>query len=251
MHEGRFERMDAAGWVSLAALAAAAIVAFPQRSALRWGAASLPFWVYGQAAEWILLCGVGLTIAAMAARAVGPTLPGRRLRRPHLVPLPHLAPGPLVPITPRTFPGAHRSRFLSYAIAVLGPLAVALIGLAAFGGSTSPLLLALGLAAGIVAATFAFGQWFATRVHVRIDADGVHGRTLFREHTARWSEIGSLHLREVVMPGFGMRTVYYVVQTAEREVAFPATMEGAGALRADIEAAAGVQWPEPGESTFP
>jgi hypothetical protein len=228
----------------LTTLAAAPIVGFAHRPVLRVLLASIPCWVYGNASEPILLTAVGLTIASLAIVAVGPTLAGRRVKRPGAAPLPHLASGPLVPVTARTFFGGQRSRFLRHAAMALA-VAALLLFIAAAAGYDAALTTGLGLSAVIISATFAFGNWFANRVRLRIDDIGVHGRTMLREHTARWSDISGLRLRYLFLPGYGIRLVYYVVETPAAEVAFPSSMRGAKELQAAIEAATGLQWAEP------
>jgi hypothetical protein len=244
-HTGDFERMDAWGWVSLAALGAAPFVGMRKSPALRWLFASIPFWVFGNALEWLNLTAVGLVIASMARAALIPTLVGRRVNRSaaQATPLPHLASGPLVPVTPAVFSGGQRSRPLRYLMIAFMVIAAGLfVALAMSGG---PEIAALLIAAVIIAATFAFGNWFADRVRLRVDAVGVHGRTMFVEHTARWTEISGLRLRYLFLPGYSIRLVYYVVESAKHEVAFPSSMRGAKELQETIEAATGLKWPEP------
>jgi hypothetical protein len=243
-HRGEFERMDGWGWLSVAGFAAAAALGVRRWPILRWLLASVPFWIFGNANELLQLTAVGLTIAALAAGAVGPTLVGRRVRRAGSVPLPHLASGPLVPVAPRTFTGGQRSQFLRYAAIALVTIALLLSGLWA-AGYDAAVTLGLGLSAVILSATFAFTNWFASRVRLRIDESGVHGRTLLREHTARWSDISGLRLRYVFLPGYGIRLVYYVVETPAAEVSFPSSMRGARELQATIETATGLRWSEP------
>ncbi len=241
--QGDMTRMDAWAWVALVSLAAAPIVGLRKGSPLQWLLTSIPFWIFGNAIETLLLVAVGLTIASMAALALVPTLVGRRVNRSGRQPLPHLASGPLVPVAPQVFPGGQRSRVLKYlAIAML---LVALVLIVLVGaGAMAPELGALAVAALIIAATFSFANWFADRVRLRVDEVGVHGRTMFVEHTAKWSEISGLRLRYLFMPGYAVRMVYYVVESPRHEVAFPSSMKGAGELQACIEAATGLAWPE-------
>jgi hypothetical protein len=242
-HQGEFQRMDAWGWVTIVALAAAPFVGMRKSPALRLLVASIPFWIFSDAYEWIVLTAVGLVIASMARAALIPTLVGRRVNRSGETPLPHLASGPLVAVSPRVFTGGQRNRWLSYL--TIGFLALAaVLGVAlAMGGAVE--LGALALSCLIIAATFAFGNWFADRVRVRVDEAGVHGRTMFIEHTARWTEISGLRLRYLFLPGYSMRLIYYVVESPRHEVAFPSSMRGAKELQATIEAATGLKWPEP------
>ncbi len=243
-HPGQFERMDPWGWLSLTTLAAAAIVGFARRPIVRLLVASIPFWIYGNANELILLTAVGLTIGSLVVAAVGPTLAGRRVRHSGSTPLPHLASGPLVPITPQTYFGGQKSRVLRYSTIALAVAAFVLFTAAAAQYQVE-VMTALGLSAVIMSATFAFSNWFANRVRLRIDHLGVHGRTMLREHTARWSDISGLRLRYVFLPAYGIRLVYYVVETPATEVSFPSSMRGAADLQAAIEAATGLRWPEP------
>lgn len=244
MHGEPFERMDAWAWASMLALIAAAVVAFPDRAGWRWGLASVPLWIYSNGMPWIQYAAVAMTVAAMAAAAVGPTLVGRRVRHRGLSPLPHLAAGPLTVVTPRLYGGGQPSRLLGYVALGLAVLAVVLCGAAAFAGGGNEAL-GLGIAAAIIAATLTFANWFAGRVHVRVDGAGVHGRTLFREHTVRWNEVAELQLRYLFLPSSGTRLVYYVVRSPRTEVSFPSTMIAAGDLQAAIEAATGLRWPAP------
>jgi hypothetical protein len=244
-HQGDFERMDAWGWVAIAAFAAAPFIGMRRSSALRWLLASFPFWAFGETYEWMLLVAVGLVIASLAQVALIPTLVGRRVNRSaaQATPLPHLANGPLIAVTPAVFAGGQRSRALRYASIVLVLIAAGLFVALAMGGG--PEIAALLIAAVIIAATFAFGNWFADRVRVRVDETGVHGRVMFLEHTARWTEISGLRLRYLFLPGYSARLVYYVVESPTHEVAFPSSMRGAKDLQATIEAATGLKWPEP------
>jgi hypothetical protein len=242
-HEGEFERMDAWGWVALPMLAAAPLVGFRRGSILKWLLASLPFWVFGGVHEAITLTAVGLTIAGPVIGGFLPLLPGRRVKSPG-PPLPHLVSGPLVPVQPMQVSGGRRSRFVKYSAIGAAVTAVALF-VAAAAGYERDTTTALGISAVLISATFFFGNWFADRVRVRIDDVGVHGRTLFREHTARWNEITGIDMRYVIGPGYGLRVVTYVVQSTSTQVSFSSGMVGADELRAAIEAATGMQWPEP------
>lgn len=206
-------------------------------SALRAPAGPMTFSDVFTAAVLLLL------LAVVIRLAVGPTLPARR-RRYRGQPLTQLAAGPLVPIAPRSFPGARRTRFLSFATVVLAVLAIALIAMAGVGYFASEMG-GLGLAVGIIAATFAFSNWFARRVHVRIDHAGVHGRVMFGEKTIRWQDLAALQLRYLFMPGPGVRMVYYSLRSPTTEIAFPSSMEGAKELRDAIEQATGERWPSP------
>lgn len=243
-HDGDMRRMDTWAWVALVSLAAAPLIGVRGGSPLQWLLTSIPFWIFGNAIEALLLVAVGLTIASMAAVAVVPTLVGRRVRRSQRQPLPHLASGPLVPVAPQVFTGGQRSRILKYAARALLLLAGALFLLIA-AGAMAPELAGLPLAALIIAATFTFGNWFADRVRLRVDEVGVHGRMMFVEHTAKWTEISGLRLRYLFMPGYAVRMVYYVVESPRHEVAFPSSMKGARELQASIEAATGLAWPDP------
>ena len=237
--------MDPWGWLSLTTLAAAAIVGFARRRIVRLLVASIPFWIYGNANELVLLTAVGLTIGSLVVAAVGPTLAGRRVRHSGSTPLPHLASGPLVPITPQTYFGGQQSRVLRYVDDRTRRRGVRVVYRRCSDRYQVEVMTALGLSAVIMSATFAFGNWFANRVRLRIDHLGVHGRTMLREHTARWSDISGLRLRYVFLPAYGIRLVYYVVETPATEVSFPSSMRGAVDLQAAIEAATGLRWPEP------
>jgi hypothetical protein len=112
-------------------------------------------------------------------------------------------------------------------------------------GESQALWIGLAISSAIMAATFAFSNWFATRVRLRLDEHGLHSRTLVMERTIRWREIAGLTLRYVFLPGFGMRLVYYCAYSPTREVAFPSSMVGAKELQAAIEQATGLAWPAP------
>jgi hypothetical protein len=104
---------------------------------------------------------------------------------------------------------------------------------------------ALALSSAIIAVTFVASNWFAGRVRLRIDPEGLHSRLFYREHTIRWSEIAYLTLRYVFLPGVGGRIIYYSVRSPTREFSFPSSMRNAHELQLAIEAATGLKWPEP------
>ncbi|MEQ1731406.1 MAG: hypothetical protein ABL982_23800, partial [Vicinamibacterales bacterium] len=244
MHGDQFERMDGWSWLALVALAAAPLVGLPNWPGLRWILASIPAWLYGNGNEWVLRAAPTMTFVGMLIGGVGPALAGRRARQAGGVSLPHLASGPLVTIEPRAFAGGQKSRVLHYL--TVGMLLIALVLFVLIGAGQAPdELAALVLGALIISATFAFSNWFADRVRLRVDNVGIHGRTLFREHTARWNEVTGLRLRYMFMLGFSVRIVYYVVVSTSEEVAFPSSMRGASELQAIVEAATGLTWPEP------
>lgn len=233
------------GWSLLFMTSASvgAVLALHRFAGMRWIAASLPFWAMSGSGEWADVVAAGLVLLGLVIAAVGPTLPGRR-RRVGLAPLPHLSSGALVDVAPRVFPSGRPSRVLRVAIVVLSALTIGLAVLAASGGD-SGVTGGLAMATGVMAATFLFANWFAGRARVRVDAEGVHGRTLLREHSVPWSEVVGVSLRYVFLPGVGARIVYYCVQSPERECAFPSSMQGAKELQATIEAATGLAWPVP------
>jgi len=174
-----------------------------------------------------------------------PMLLGRRILNGG-APQPHLSAGPLVQVAPAVFYGGHTSHFRSVASAVLGVTTVAL-ALAGVRASEDDAAVYLGLAicSAIIAGTFAFGNWFATRMRLRLDDAGLHSRLLFREHTLPWKEVSSLTLRYVTVPRTGVRLIYSCVRSPTREIAFPNTQRGAEELRQVIARATGLAWPEP------
>jgi hypothetical protein len=174
-----------------------------------------------------------------------PMLPGRRIVNGG-VPQPHLAAGPLVLVAPAVFYGGHKSRVLSIASVVLGVTAVVL-ALASARAAQDEVAVYVGLAisSAIIAITFVFGNWFATRMRLRLDGMGLHSRLLFGEHTLPWKEVSSLSLRYVTIPRSGVRLIYYCVRSPTREFAFPNTQQGAEELRQVIARATGLAWPEP------
>ncbi len=234
--------LDAGGVGFMAGVSAGAVIGLRRWESLRWIAASLPFWAMSGAVGWAQYVALGLTFLGMAVGAVGPTLPGRRRRRAG-APMPHLASGPLVPVVARVYQNAHPSRVIQVATIVFGVLAVGLAIPAARGGD--PETTALAVSSLIIAVTFAFSNWFAGRVQLRVDGEGLHSRLFFRVHTIPWPEVSALHLRYVFLPGVGGRIVYYCVRSPTREFAFPSSMRGAGELQATIESATGQSWPVP------
>ncbi len=182
-----------------------------------------------------------LVIGAGAWFLIRRTLPTRHLLHGG-APLPHLAGGPRVAVRPARYPGGQRSRVLAV---MTWTCATAAVGFALAGVvRPGPELTGLGIAATIVTATMAFSQWFAGRVHIRVDSYGVHSRVLIREHTLAWNTVSGLRVRYVIL-GSGARLVYYCVLSPHREVAFPSSMQGADTLRATIAAATALEWPEP------
>lgn len=208
----------------------------------RWIASSVPFWAMAEAAPWAMYIALGLVFAGMAIAGVGPTLPGRRIRGADA--LPHMASGALVPVESRVYPAARPSRVirvLTYGFAGL----TVILGVMAGGGFNADITAALATAAAIIAVTFAFSNWFSGRLQLRIDERGLHSRLFYREHSIAWTEVASLSLRYVFLPGMGVRVVYYCVRSPRREFAFPSSMKGAAELQASIEAATGLSWPVP------
>jgi hypothetical protein len=243
LHTDRFEAIDAWGIIFILTGSPGAFLALRRFAALRWIAASLPFWAFGTAHDAFAIAAVALVVGGLIAAFVGPTLPGRRMRR-DARPLEHLAGGPLTTVESRVYFGGVRVRWLTitaWTLAVLGVVLLAVAG----AGVIDPALGGLGLAAEIMAGTFAFSNWFAGRVRLRIDQTGLHSRTLFREHTIGWAELAGLTIRYLFLPGSGIRLVYYVAYSPNREFAFLSTMKGAGELQAAIESATGLRWPEP------
>lgn len=210
---------------------------------LRWAAASLPFWALSNAGDWIGYAAFALFVGGMMVAAVGPTLPGRR-RRLDGAPLPCLVTEPLVAPAPKVYPAARPSRVLKFL--TIGFFVLTFVLAAASARAAEPAAIgALSLASLIIATTFAFSNWFSGRVRFRIDPAGLYYRTMFVEQALRWNEVVALSLRYVFLPGMGVRLVYYVVRSNTRECAFPSSMNGAMELKASIEQATGVAWPEP------
>lgn len=244
INETRLERVDAPAFLFVAFTSVGAFHWLRRWTAVRWLAASLPFWALGNASDGMMAGALGLTMAWLVTGALLPTLPARR-RRFGGAPLPQLASGPLVPVESRTFPCGRRSRLLGWAAAALAVTAAALAAAAAFGADAA---VSGGLAMGavIVAATFAFGNWFADRMRLRSDEIGLHSRVLFGERTLPWREVADVHLRYVFLGmGGGMRIVYFVVRSPTREFSFTGSMAGADDLRRIIEQATGLTFPEP------
>ncbi len=172
-----------------------------------------------------------------------PVLPGRRVLKGG-VPQPHLASGPLVAVAPAVYFGGTPSRGLSIASTVLGALAVMLALVSARAAEDeAAIYLGLSITGAIVAVTFVFGNWFATRMRQRVDGAGLHSRLLLSEHTIPWRDVSALTLRYVRVRG--LHLVYYCVLSPTREFAFPHTQRGADTLRRTIEQATGMTWPAP------
>ncbi|MBL8136677.1 MAG: hypothetical protein JNL48_08660 [Acidobacteria bacterium] len=167
-------------------------------------------------------------------------LPGRRLFLGGKPPLPHLAVGARVTVPPARYPLGQKSRAVAVMAWSGAVLAVGCGTAAAAGADITFAGLALSFA--IIGATMAFSQWFAGRAHIRVDRVGLHTRLLLGESTLRWNEVSGLSTRFVVLRS-GMQLLYLCVQSPDREVAFPTSMQGAQALRATIEAATGQTWP--------
>lgn len=240
-HEQQLERADAWAVAYVYCTGAGLALWLRRHRVLRWLAASLPFWSLANAAGWSMFLALALTIGSVAVLAVGPTLPGRRLRR-DARPLPHLAEGPIAQIRPAVYPGGRRSRGIGIAAWTFLAFTMILLGLAALTTSRDEKI-ALAIASAIIAGTCFFANWFADRVRLRLDEQGLHSRTLFDEHTISWREVAGLTTREVYLPGYGMRLLYFVVFSPSREFAFLNTMRGAEELKGAIEAATGLRWP--------
>lgn len=249
-HEHRLERADASAIVYVVCTATGLALWLRRHTVLRWLAASLPFWSLANAAGWSMFLALVLSIGSLAVLAVGPTLPGRRIRRDG-DPLPHLANGPIAAIHPAAYSGGRRSRGLAIAALAFVGLTMLFVCLASLRldafTTSSDVNIALAISSAIIASTLFFSNWFADRVRLRIDEHGLHSRALFREQTMPWHEVAGLTIRYVFFPGYGMRIVYFVVFSPSREFAFLSTMHGAGDLKESIETALGVKWPEPEE----
>jgi len=243
---------DSPGGWTIGVMIAAAIAIFVllrRRAGLRFIAASVPFWIFANSATWIMQVAVWSTIAGLAVAAVGPTLPGRRKRGGGSA-LPELANGPLAPVTPRMFQGAKRNRLLTIATAIFALFALAL-GAAATVRPSAAVLGGLAIGSAIIAITFAFSNWFASRMRLRVDGVGLHSRVMFGEHTISWTDVAGLTLRYVFLPGLSIRIVYFVVFSANREFAFLASIPGSSELKTTIESATGLTFQTPEfESTF-
>jgi hypothetical protein len=245
-HEHGLERADAWAIAYVFCTAAGLALWLRRYTVLRWLAASLPFWSLANAVGWSMFLALTLSIGSLAVLAVGPTLPGRRIRRDG-EPLPHLVNGPVAAIQPAAYSGGRRNRGVGIAawVAVgLTMLFASLASLAAFTASRA-VTAALAIASAIIAGTLFFANWFADRVRLRIDEHGLHSRTLFQEQTIPWREVAGLTIRNVYLPAYGMRLAYFVVFSPSREFAFLSTMRGAEELKASIETALGLKWPEP------
>lgn len=192
---------------------------------------------------WIEPLASALVLALVVALAVRPTLPARRRYLGGGAPLSRLAAAPLAPVPPREFPGGTPSRGLAVAAWVASGVALVLAA-SAGRGVDAAMGVGLGLALGIVAGTFAFANWFALRVRLRVDGTGLYGRVLWREHGIPWRDVSELRLRYVFIGG-GARLVYYCVRSPTREVSFPTSLAGFEDLRRTIEAATGLRWPVP------
>ncbi len=230
----------------LVCTSAGAVVWLKRWTGLRWVAASIPFLAMSDAASWTTLAGFTLAIGGLILAAVGPTLPGRR-RRSDGSPMPHLASGPLVPIEPRVYPMARRSRPLEILTIMTSGLVLLLAGATLFAKDPDAQAVfgALSLASLIISVTFAFSLWFSQRLQLRIDEHGLHSRVIVGEHSIPWKEVSEISLRYVFLQGGAVRVVYYVVRSPTHEFAFPSSMSGAKDLQSAIERATGLQWLAP------
>jgi hypothetical protein len=225
-----------------------------ERGAARWFAASLPWWVMARSSGWFEFGAAILTFAGIVAFTVGPTLPGRRRGRASAIatatateketPLPQLANGPIVPVTPRVYHTAKPSPLTASLTVMFFILACAMA--VASASAAEPLITgALALASLIITVTFAFLNWFSARVRLRIDQHGLHSRVFFDEQTIPWREVAGLTLRYSFLAGIGVRVVYYVVYSPTHEFTFASSIDGAKELQLAIEAATGFTFPEP------
>lgn len=235
--------VDAWGIVFVACTFVGLLMWLPKWGALRWVVASFPFWAMNDAVPWLVYVALGMVYYAMIMGAVRPTLPGREFKS-NDAPLPHLASGPLSPITPRIYPNAKPSLVIQVGAIVFAMLATSL-GILWLGNFSPDLTGALALSSVLIAGTLVFANWFAGRVRLRIDGEGLHSRLFYREHTIRWNEIAYLTLRYVFLPGYGGRIIYYSVRSPTREFSFPSSMRNARDLQSTIESATGLRWPEP------
>lgn len=242
MNPGALDVLDPWGILFMVATATGLAMSLRRWGGVRWIASSIPFWAMAEAAPWAMYIALGLVFGGMAIAGVGPTLPGRRIRG--AAALAHMASGALVPVVARVYPAANPSRvirFLTYGCALL----TVMLGIAAGRGFNADVTAALATAAAILTVTFAFSNWFSGRLRLRIDEHGLHSRLFFQEHNIAWTEVATLSLRYVFLPGMGVRVVYYCVRSPKREFAFPSSMKGAAELQASIEAATGLSWPVP------
>jgi hypothetical protein len=237
------EVLDGWGAVFLAGTSLGTVMSLRHWPGGRWIAGSFPFWAMSGAVRWAEFVAVGMVFLGLVIVAVAPTLSGRRWRGEG-EPQAHLASGALTPVQSRVYAGAHPNRVIRFATLTFTLLSV-ILALVAAAGFYPDITIGFALSSAILAATFAFSNWFSGRLRLRIDGQGLHSRLFYREHTIQWTEVASLSLRYVFLPGMGVRLVYYCVRSPTREFAFPSSMRDAAELRATIESATGLAWPQP------
>ena len=192
-HRGQLNTVDASAILFALAGSAGGFLCLLRSRAPRWFAASFPWWALVSAHPVFALLAFALTTTGLLSLALGPMRPGQTVFRPG-DPLPPLAKGPLVPITPASFAGGSSSRLISALVAALAALALILTGLAA---PDHPERSVLAIAAVITASGMWLSNWMASRCRLRVDGHGLHSRLLFREHTVPWLDVAGITTRYI------------------------------------------------------
>jgi hypothetical protein len=104
--------------------------------------------------------------------------------------------------------------------------------------------LALAAVAGIVGACTVPIFWFAARQHFRTDAWGLHHRGLMGERTIPWSAVTDLSVYRPTHVRAAASAVVYRVQSFTDAIDIPDILTELEQLRAVVEAATGLRWPE-------
>jgi hypothetical protein len=204
-----------------------------------WVGPSFPFWAMSTAAPIFMWIAFAMVMAGLIVTGVRPLLSRKRWTR--FAPSLTVANGPLVAVPERVFRFDRGARFLK--VAATGTAALALVGCALWLAGHAKGGLAMALAAGIAAMTFALCLWLSSRMRFRVDMPGIHSRVLFGEQSIPWIEVACLSQRHIVFPGLGQTYACYCVLSPAVEITFPATMPRAAELRRLVEQATGLTWP--------
>lgn len=201
---------------------------------LGWLLATLPLFALGDSHPWLIevapfvfVIGAGVSLARML------------LPRPSggAAPAPWLHEGPLVRVAPRLFEYRKGRRVLATLVTIAAIAAVA--GVVIWLGG-SEVGLALAVVAASVGASMGLALAIGVRHQLRVDAHGIHQRTLFGSRTVPWCEVSDLFSRT-----YAYRTwqqVAYCVSSPSRVVSFSPEIGDAAELVAIVEAATGMQW---------
>jgi hypothetical protein len=209
---------------------------------LAWVSSSFPFWGMSGAMHGLVAVALALIFIGLGTSVALPYRVGKRAAGAE--PLAHLAHGPVSPVPERIFRHKSGKRLLLFALPLCG-CAVILGGILWFTGSRAGGL-SLVLSGTILGVSLTLFTWLGSRMHYRVDPQGIHTRIFLREKSIPWTRVCDLFLRYQFMPGLGQSWVYYCILSPGCVIAFPHTLVSASELRDIIEHAAGMRWPEPG-----